>query len=62
MKRIVVILFGLLPFALLAHPGHGIGNGWSFTHYSGSFEHSWILVLVVLAIAIGLARSGKKAS
>ncbi|MCB0600470.1 MAG: hypothetical protein KDC28_04555 [Saprospiraceae bacterium] len=60
--RIVVLLLSLLPFTLIAHPGHGIGNGWSLTHYTGSLEHAWILVVAIVAISYWLVRSTKKSS
>ncbi|HPG05385.1 MAG TPA: hypothetical protein P5275_03210 [Saprospiraceae bacterium] len=60
--RIVILLLSVLPFTLVAHPGHGVGNGWTLSHYAGSMEHSWILVVAIVAFSYWLVRNTKKSS
>lgn len=48
MKKLIFFIALLLPGILLAHPGHGVDDGWSILHYTVSIEHAIPLILVLM--------------
>jgi hydrogenase/urease accessory protein HupE len=58
MKKIglILLLIALLPFAGLAHEGHGHTHGFTITHYFVEPEHL-LLLIGVLAAGILFFRS-----
>lgn len=46
---LIILLSSLLPFAGLAHEGHGHTHGFTITHYFVEPEHLFLLMAVVSA-------------
>ncbi len=49
MKKLIFLIALFLPGMILAHPGHGVSDGWSILHYTINVEHAIPLVLAVTA-------------
>lgn len=67
MKKFVSILICWLvllasPVVVLAHPGHGSGDGFSVIHYLKEPEHIVWLALLVVGIGYLYLRARKKSS
>ena len=45
----------LVPRVARAHPGHGIGDGWSLLHWVAEPVHGGAAILLVLGLLGGLA-------
>ena len=62
MKKHWTLLAGasvaLVPWVAAAHPGHGLGDGWSFFHWVSEPVHGGAGILLALCVlgAIGWVR------
>ncbi|MEQ8703733.1 MAG: hypothetical protein RIC19_07425 [Phaeodactylibacter sp.] len=50
MKKSIAIAAALLPLTLLAHGGHGVGQGNQFFHYLASPDHFIPMALASVAV------------
>lgn len=61
MKKYFSLIASFLPFAALAHPGHGGSDGWTITHYFVEPQHAITTVLAIGGILL-IARAVRKRS
>ncbi|MFZ4770139.1 MAG: hypothetical protein ACOYLO_08145 [Ferruginibacter sp.] len=52
MKKIIAALCLLVPFAGMAHPGHGEIGGYTITHYFLEPMHAIITIGIVVALVV----------
>ena len=52
MKKIIAALCLLVPFAGMAHPGHGETGGYTITHYFLEPMHAIITVGILVAVVV----------
>ena len=63
MKRVATLagIAALYAAPAFAHPGHGVGGGYSLLHYATSPEHVGLALLALVVVAGALALTRRRA-